>query len=79
MPFNGNLVPTEEHLSMAVLIALSILAVLVFTILAAAAANRALSRKVRATIKDLSESEAKYRQLIENAGDGMFVASLDGT
>lgn len=79
MPFDGTLISTEERLSMAVLLSLSILAVLVFTILAAAATNRALSRKVRATIRDLSESEAKYRQLIENAGDGMFVAKLDGT
>ncbi|MCR4402139.1 MAG: diguanylate cyclase [Firmicutes bacterium] len=78
MPFEGGLSPTPRQMSMAVFVAATIFAALVFVILGTIGANRALTRKVRATIRDLSESEAKYRQLIENASDGMFVADMGG-
>ncbi|MBC7082487.1 MAG: diguanylate cyclase [Firmicutes bacterium] len=79
LPIEGPLFASQQQMSMAHFMALTVLGALLFVIVATVAANRALSRKVRATIRDLSESEAKYRQLIENASDGMFVADLDGT
>ncbi|MDI7246810.1 MAG: diguanylate cyclase [Bacillota bacterium] len=79
MPVEGPFLATQRHMSMAIFMTLTILGALLFVVLATVMANRALSRKVRATIRDLSESEAKYRQLIENASDGIFVAGLDGT
>ncbi len=79
MPVEGPLFATQRQMSMALFMTLTILGALIFVVLATAMANRSLSRKVRATIRDLSESEAKYRQLIENSSDGMFVAGLDGT
>ncbi|MGE5573197.1 MAG: diguanylate cyclase [Bacteroidota bacterium] len=79
IPVEGPLFATQRQMSMALFMTLTILGALLFVVLATVTANRALSRKVRATIRDLSESEAKYRQLIENASDGMFVVDPDGT
>ncbi|MGE5586936.1 MAG: diguanylate cyclase [Clostridia bacterium] len=79
MPIEGALSATHRQISMALFVALTIFGALVLVVLATVGTNRALSRKVRATIRDLSESEAKYRQLIENASDGMFVADIGGT
>ena len=40
--------------------------------------NRVLAAKVRARTKALSESESKYRTLIEQASDGIFITDENG-
>ncbi|MGE5594219.1 MAG: diguanylate cyclase [Betaproteobacteria bacterium] len=79
LPVESSVLPTYDGTPMIYFMAFTIVGVLVLVVLAMIVANKALSRKVRATIRELSESEAKYRELIENASDGMFVADLDGT
>ncbi len=77
--FGGAPGDAQDGLSVVAFFAIAVVAAMAGIILTAITANRALTRKVKSTIRDLSESEAKYRQLIENSGDGMFVAGLDGT
>jgi len=79
LPAESPVLPTHDGTPMIHLMVFTVVGALILAVLAMIVANKALSRKVRATIRELSESEAKYRELIENASDGMFVADLEGT